>query len=524
MYSLDFGTSNTVIARWNRAEERAETLRVKGLTRPEPPYLLPSLVYVQDAVAGKILAGQEVLDQGLDIAGDPRFFSNFKRAIGSPVQGFLPTLDGEQVSFDQVGIWFIEKILATLRAQGENPDDLVFTVPVNSFEPYRQWLIERCAGLGANRIQVLDESTAAALGYGLGEGQTVLVIDFGGGTLDLSLVQPADPQANPDGFLLKWGRKLFSTREARVPVARVLAKVGQNLGGMDIDTWLADSLARQQQLPNGTLLQRLAERLKIKLSAAESATEVYFDEDTLRTYKLSLEREQLEALLGVRGFLSQLDQALSRLWQQARQRGTGPEIVDAVLLVGGTCRMPIVQSWAADRLGSQKLHSDRVFECVAHGALRLSQGVQVEDFLYHSYGVRYWDHRRSSHAWHPVFKTGQVYPSPTPVDLTLGASVSNQPSIELVIGELGGEQDGTEVFFEEGRLVIRSTQADQSVRPLNDTEEGRTIARLDPPGFPGRDRIRVSLRVDERRTLRISVEDLQTRANIIQDEPVIELK
>ncbi len=525
MYSFDFGTSNTVVARWNRATGKAETIALTGLTRPEPPYLLPSVLYVQDAQDGRVLVGQEVLAQGLDNSGDPRFFSSFKRGIGAPVQGFVPSLDGREVSFDQVGVWFLRRILSTLRAQGEKPDDIVFTVPVSSFELYRQWLL-RCSGeLDANRIQLLDESTAAALGYGLENGETVLVVDFGGGTLDLSLVQPAIPEAMPDGFLLKWGRKLFGSQEpARTPTARVIAKVGRNLGGIDIDTWIADALARQQQLPKGALLQRLAERLKIRLSDETVATEVYFDEEALRTYKLSLEREQLEALLNARSFTSQLDESLERLTKQARQREVELKDVDAVLLVGGTCQMPIVQSWAQDRFGQDKVRRDKVFEAVAHGALRLGQGLKIEDFLYHGYGVRYWDHRRSRHGWHPILKAGQAYPTATPIEMVLGASVSNQPVIELVVGEMGDERDGAEVFFEDGRLTVRSSVGESAVRPLNDSEEGRAIARLDPPGFPGRDRVRVRLRVDNQRQLRITVDDLQKQETLVEDEIVVELR
>jgi molecular chaperone DnaK (HSP70) len=526
MYSLDFGTSNTVIARRNQATGQAEPVALPGWTMPDPPYLLPSLLYVQDAALEKVLIGQQVLSQGLDNSGDPRFFSNFKRGIGAKVQGFLPTIDGKEISFDQAGIWFLGGLLTALRKNGETPDDLVLTVPVNSFEQYRQWLLAGCESLGANRIQLIDESTAAALGYGLEEGQTVLVIDFGGGTLDLSLVQPAIPQAQPDGFLLKWGRKVFGNREnQKLPIARVLAKVGRNLGGTDIDTWIADSLARQQNLPKGALLQRLAEKLKIRLSSATSATEVYFDEDSLRTNKLTLERDQLEALLGARGFLAQMDNCLDKLWQQARQRGIEASSVDAVLLVGGTCQMPIVRDWAANRLGAGKLRSDKVFEAVAHGALKLGSGLQVEDYLYHSYGVRYWDHRRSRHAWHTLFKAGQAYPSSTPVELVLGASVSNQPNIELVIGELADGQDSTEVFFEQGRLTVRSGNEEESaVRALNDSDEGRVIAQLEPPGFPGRDRVKVQLRIDAKRQLRINVEDLQRKEVLMSDQPVVQLQ
>jgi len=53
----------------------------------------------------------------------------------------------------------------------------------------------------------------------------------------------------------------------------------------------------------------------------------------------------------------------------------------------------------------------------------------------------------------------------------LGASVDNQPSIELIIGELGAETGATEVYFEGDRLVTRRLDSGQTqVQPLNDRE------------------------------------------------------
>ncbi|NJO51395.1 MAG: Hsp70 family protein, partial [Leptolyngbyaceae cyanobacterium RM2_2_4] len=92
VYAIDFGTSNTVIARWNAATQQPETLALIDLSfrLGKNPPLIPSLVYVEDAASGKVLAGQTVRDRGLDLSSDPRFFRNFKRGIGAEIQGFLP--------------------------------------------------------------------------------------------------------------------------------------------------------------------------------------------------------------------------------------------------------------------------------------------------------------------------------------------------------------------------------------------------------------------------------------------------
>ena len=59
---------------------------------------------------------------------------------------------------------------------------------------------------------------------------------------------------------------------------------------------------------------------------------------------------------------------------------------------------------------------------------------------------------------------------------------------------------------------------------LNEGEGAKTIARLDPPGYPGVDRVRVLFRVDARRQLRLSVTDLQSGATLLDDHAVVELR
>ncbi|NJL83375.1 MAG: hypothetical protein HC890_11285, partial [Chloroflexaceae bacterium] len=162
--AIDFGTSNTAIARWNPATAQPEMLSLPGLsqTLANNPPLIPSLLYVEDAAHNQVIAGQAVRDRGLDLSRDPRCFRSFKRGIGTAVQGFLPNLEGVTVTFEQVGQWFLGKILQELENLGEKPQSLVLTVPVDSFEPYRNWLNAACETWAIPRIQLLDEPTAAA--------------------------------------------------------------------------------------------------------------------------------------------------------------------------------------------------------------------------------------------------------------------------------------------------------------------------------------------------------------------------
>lgn len=225
--AIDFGTSNTVIARWNPVTQQPETLTLPGLSIKQSlnPPLIPSLVYVEDATQNKVLVGQQVRDRGFDLKGETRFFRSFKRGIGADIQGFLPELDGQIVTFEQVGQWFLTKVIEELAPLEGGLDSLVLTVPVDSFEAYRHWLGNVCQSLPVEQVRMLDEPTAAALGYGLADQEILLVIDFGGGTLDLSLIrldQGVQATTKPLGFLLKWGNKSLaedSKQKLKLPVS-----------------------------------------------------------------------------------------------------------------------------------------------------------------------------------------------------------------------------------------------------------------------------------------------------------------
>ncbi len=528
--AIDFGTSNTVITRWNPITQQPETLSLPGLSMQQSlnPPLIPSLVYVEDASQGKVLVGQQVRDRGLDINGESRFFRSFKRGIGADIQGFLPELDGQVVTFEQVGEWFLTQVIEQLAPLQGGLDALVLTVPVDSFEVYRHWLGQVCQSLKVDQVRMLDEPTAAALGYGLTDQEMVLVIDFGGGTLDLSLVkldQRVEGGNKPLGFLLKWGNKsLAQDSKQKVKTARVLAKAGQNLGGTDIDNWLVDYFAKTQGLVVSPLTTRLAERVKIQLSTQSQASEVYFDDEKFESYELSLNRDVFADILKEHRFFELLDESMTSLLQQAQRQDIGIADINAVLLVGGSAQLSAVQTWVKQYFQPEQIRCERPFEAIAQGALQITQGIEIKDFLYHSYGVRYWDKRQNRHNWHSIIKAGQAYPMTQPVELVLGASLENQPSIELIMGELGAETGGREVYFDGERLITRRVESDATtVKPLNEQAGARTIAQLTPLGFPGSDRIKILFQVDEQRFLRITVEDLLTSETLLENQLVAQL-
>jgi molecular chaperone DnaK (HSP70) len=531
--AIDFGSSNTVIAYWNAISNQPQTLKLPDLARPHPQdFLIPSILYVQDASRDRACIGQQVISQGYS-PRSPRYFSGIKRRL-SVQTGFVPQLDGVELVPELLGKLFLRELFDCLHARQFAVKEAIFAAPVQSYERYLRWL-ESCGEVDllkhapASRLRTIDEPTAAALGYAIAQPELViLVIDFGGGTLDLSLVRTPGNEE-----IASWGSYVGETdsyRETGTTQVEVIAKTGQTLGGVDIDRWLLeDYLASHNSIhpepSSQNFLLSLMERIKVTLSTAEFASEVFFDPETLETHAISYSRAQIERLLNQRGFYRLLRAAIDEIFYSAAAKGILKMDIKHVVLVGGSTQIPSVRDLIAQYFPSATIFDDKPFEAVAHGALRLSCGTAVKDYLFHSYAIRYWQSQTQQWQYQPLFLKGQAYPTTRPTELLLRASQANQNAIELVIGELEKRSAGsTEVIFEGDRLVtIVEPNPKEVFIPLAEHGSPQAIANLDPLGQPGCDRLKVLFSVDRSRQLLITAIDLETQTQLLTNQPVATL-
>lgn len=257
------------------------------------------------------------------------------------------------------------------RYLGETVTGAVVTVPAYFNDSQRQATRDagRIAGIEIQRI--LNEPTAASLAYGLDKqrNQTILVFDLGGGTFDVSVLDVGDG--------------LFEVK----------ATSGDTqLGGTDFDqkivNWLADRFLETEGIDlrkDRQSLQRLseaAEKAKMELSGV-AVTEINLPfitatEDGPKHIETKLDRSTFESLCG--DLLNRLSRPIKRALQDAN---LSPVQIDEVVLVGGSTRMPMVQSLVRsfiDREPNQNVNPDEV---VAVGAA-IQAGIlkgEVKDIL-----------------------------------------------------------------------------------------------------------------------------------------------
>ncbi|MFN9164407.1 MAG: Hsp70 family protein [Pseudanabaena sp.] len=539
--AIDFGSSNTVIARWNIATNQPETLIFANLNRPAPLNgLVPSLVYVQNAQAEIVEIGQRVIDQGKD-RPQPRLFNQIKRRLVANAS-YVSTLDGVKITPEWLGNKFLRELSKELRSQQIFASEIILTAPVQSYEKYLRWLEESSTDIFAPnlptvqmpRVRILDEPTAAALGYeAIAPSTLVLVIDFGGGTLDLSLVRLPKSEN-----IAKWGEQIGVNRnEWTEHKAEVITKTGYTIGGEDIDQWLVqDYLASREEIAdtnvvaNLSILKFLMERIKITLSETEIASEIFFDLTTQTAIEVTYTRQQLEKLLEAKGFYRVIQLGIDELINRSFNKGILKGDIKQILLVGGCTLIPSVCSFVENYFKMGKVYSHRPFEAIAHGALMLGQGLTLQDYLFHSYAIRYWDRSAEQWKYQQLFRRGQVYPTRRPVELLLRATQPNQSEISLIIGELESRPIGAaEISFDGDRIVMQFGQkAKDTFKPLQEDANGegmpQAIALLDPLGQPDCDRLKVLFSISDKRELLITAIDLLTQRQLLSDYPVAKLQ
>ena len=187
--------------------------------------------------------GRQVLDSGLSDGTSLELHRDFKRWIGVLDKSDLPS---HPLSPEQAGEILLHQIWKCL-PKTVSVKRLVLTAPVDQALGYRQWLLQACRSLPVDEVALVDEPTAAAIGAGLPAGSKLLVVDLGGGTLDLSLValEGGEGRAAPLAQLLRFRGLDLKNSKQTLRSARVLGKAGIALGGRDLDHWILDHL-----LPN----------------------------------------------------------------------------------------------------------------------------------------------------------------------------------------------------------------------------------------------------------------------------------
>jgi molecular chaperone DnaK len=358
---IDFGTSNSVVADFQFGKPVV-------LPNHEGQPATPSVVTIRRD--GSLAFGLEAKEN----FDEQRSIRSIKRVLGSAER--VP-LVGREMRPEQIATMLFSLLKRDAETVLKEPiPKAVVTIPANS-KGLARHATKLCAGAaGLHVLTLINEPTAAAICYGLDThtDQTVLVYDFGGGTLDVTI--------------LKVHHGIFE---------EVGSKGIGKLGGDDLDDALASYLADRFEQKTGynilnspyrTPFLMAVERAKITLSGEKTA--VAWAPGLVPERHLSLEEplERVEVERIISPFIVQSGAAIDEALARAKLK---PGDIDRVLLVGGTSKIPRVRRYVAEKLGREPEPFDKIdpMTCVAQGAAIVSAILQGATGLDHyAYSVK----------------------------------------------------------------------------------------------------------------------------------------
>ncbi|MCA1841760.1 MAG: Hsp70 family protein, partial [Actinobacteria bacterium] len=346
---LDLGTtfSASAVARGGRAE--IVSLGHHAAT-------VPSVLFLRGD--GTFLVGEAAGRRGL---GDPgRVARTFKRRFGDPTPLLL---GGTPWSADALAAQLLRYVLDEVVAQeGGAPDRVAVTHPAN-WGPYKTDLLRQAVNLvDLDDSVLLSEPEAAAIHYASAErcepGDVVAIYDLGGGTFDAAVLRKVtggfELLGEPQGI-----ERLGGIDFDEAVVAHVSSFVGPALAGLDP----ADPAAL-------SAMARLRDECVAAKEALSSDTEVSVPVllPSVQT-EIRLTRAELEAM--IRPTLTETVDALTRALRSA---DVAVDDVKAVLLVGGSSRIPLVGQLVAAELGRPVAVDVHPKHAVALGAALAAAG------------------------------------------------------------------------------------------------------------------------------------------------------
>lgn len=330
--AIDVGTSFTAAAVLRPGQEQTTAPEILPLGLHGSA--VPSVLYY--AGDGRVLVGEAAERRGLD---DPqRMVREFKRRIGDSVplavgDGWLAPED----AFAAMARWVADR---AAEREGSPATSIVMTHPA-AWGTHRTSLVLAALNVaGLADVELISEPEAAALHYAsqtkVADGSTIGVYDLGGGTFDTAILRKAgacsfELLGHPDGMETLGGADF----DAAV-LRHVAAHLGEGLTGLDPEEPAAlAALSR---------LRRECREAKEALSLDSEANISVSLPGTQQTIRLV--RAEFEAMIEplVRGTVETLEHNLETA-------GLAPEDLSAVLLIGGSSRIPLVAELISAGLG-----------------------------------------------------------------------------------------------------------------------------------------------------------------------------
>ena len=331
---IDLGTTNSLAAVWQDGESRL-------IPNAFGEYLTPSVVSFGED--GTVYVGKTAKER---LASHPNETASvFKRFMGTSRKYML---GGKSYRPEELSAYVLKKLKEDAeRYLGEPVEEAIISVPAY-FNDMARNATKRAGMLAGFKVErIINEPSAAALAcqnFNQEEDATLLVFDFGGGTLDVSLVECFDN------------------------VIEIQAVSGDNqLGGQDFDDMIAEHFAKSLDLDYAAMepqtkaiVRKSAELCKRELTENPSANMVVNCQEI--NNEIEITRKDVVKICAP--LFDRIGKPVSKVFVDAQ---TSTDQISQVVLVGGSCKMPVVRQYLSYLLKREDIETKEPDYMIALG-------------------------------------------------------------------------------------------------------------------------------------------------------------
>ena len=346
---IDLGTSNSAAAVMMGGKPTlipaAEGTSIGGKAFPS---------YVAFSKDGALIVGEPARRQA--ITNPENTIVAAKRKMGSD---HVFKIQGKEYKPQQISAFILQKIKKDAEAfLGEKIEKAVITVPAYFDDNQRQATKDAGTIAGLDVVRIINEPTAASLAFGLDkskEDMKILVFDFGGGTLDVTIMEMGGGVF--EVMSTSGDTQLGGTDMDQVIIDYVVADFKKNTG-IDLTT---DNTAM-------TRIKEASEKAKIELSTVMETDInlpfIYHDQSSgTKNLEIKLTRAKLEDLINP--IVERCKPSVEKALEDAKLSKSD---ITKIVLIGGPTRIPLVRKFIATLIGKEAESGVDPMEAVAMGA------------------------------------------------------------------------------------------------------------------------------------------------------------
>lgn len=483
---IDLGTTNTLACYMRKGKPT--------LFKFDGEKMLPSMLYVE--TDGNLTIGHEAKVKG---EGDPdNLIRSSKTFMGNPDKKWEQR--GKSLNPTDVATEILRQVKSTVLKKLKKDDDTIIkaVITVPAYFSGKQKTETKKAGerAGLEVLRIITEPMAAAVAAGRTKelNGKLLVVDIGGGTYDLSILE-ADPQAEEYKAIDTDGdHHLGGDNFDRLLYNYFLDRLGEKTG-MDFSSLAASGLSANDYGSLKGRLYAVVENTKKALSESTerevSITNLFPYKGSPYTFDIVIDRDQFDNICE-----SLYDKVISRLKDFLSRQSFAISDIGNVILAGGSCYIPRIRE-EVEKIVNQQVDTELSLDtlvvigaCIVaeHEASGIEAKGGFQDIISHSMGVGIID-ENGNYILSKILEKGKPYPCEYTRPYT--TSIDNQTAVYINIYEAGS--DAEDIADIESHDLYGSMTLD-GIRPA-------------PKNVPC---INVTFSYDKNQTLKVTAEDMDT--------------